>query len=170
MFERPRSRILEPQSSQRAQRAQRAQRQATAVSSVGFRVLSGCALALATVTGAQSRSVWDGVYTDAQAKRGEALYADRCASCHAPDLSGLDQAPPLTGADFGTEWNDTSLNDLFERIRISMPGDKPGSLDRQQVADALAFILNKNNFPAGAMELTTEAEDLKAIRFVTKRL
>ncbi len=65
-------------------------------------------------------TVWSGVYTDAQAKRGGALYAERCASCHAPDLSGLDQAPALAGADFMTEWNDLSLNDLVERVNIQV--------------------------------------------------
>ena len=115
------------------------------------------------------RSTWDGVYTDAQAKRGEAIYAQRCASCHAPDLSGMDQAPALADADFRTEWNDLSINDLFERTRISMPADTPGSLDRQQVADVLAFVLQKNDFPAGDRELPPAADDLKAITFVAKR-
>src|SRR6266542_3947005 len=114
-------------------------------------------------------TVWSGVYTDAQAKRGGALYAERCASCHAPDLSGIDQAPALTGADFMTEWNDLSTNDLFERVRISMPADKPGSLERQQVADVIAFILQKNGLPAGQTELATTAEALKPITFLAKR-
>ena len=114
-------------------------------------------------------TTWDGIYTDGQAKRGEAIYAERCASCHAPDLSGIDQAPPLTGADFLTEWNDLSLNELFERTRISMPADKPGSLDRRQVADVLAFVLQKDGFPGGPHELPTAADDLKAIKFVAKR-
>jgi len=110
-----------------------------------------------------------GIYGDAQAKRGEALYADRCSSCHAPDMSGLDQAPPLTGSDFNTNWNDLALNDLFERIRISMPADKPGSLSRQEVADVVAFILQKAEFPAGQTEVPTEAEALKGIKFVAKK-
>ena len=118
---------------------------------------------------AQGRTTWDGVYSEAQAKRGEAIYADRCASCHAPDLSGMDQAPALTGADFLTEWNDLSLNDLFERTRISMPADNPGSLEREQVADVLAVVLRKDGFPAGERQLPTAADDLKAIKFVAKR-
>jgi S-disulfanyl-L-cysteine oxidoreductase SoxD len=116
------------------------------------------------------RTVWDGVYSDAQAARGAALYADGCASCHAPDLSGMDQAPPLVGADFLTEWNDLSVNDVFERIRVSMPADKPGSLDRQQVADVLAFVLNKNSYPAGQSDLPATEDALKAIKLLAKRL
>jgi S-disulfanyl-L-cysteine oxidoreductase SoxD len=117
----------------------------------------------------QLRSTWDGVYTDAQAKRGEAIYAERCASCHAPDLSGMDQAPELTGTDFLMEWNDLSIKDLFERTRVSMPADKPGSLDDQQVADVLAFMLQRNAFPPGHTDLSADADALKALRILAKR-
>jgi len=127
----------------------------------------GGSLLSAEQSGDQTTS--SGVYTEAQATRGAALYADKCASCHAPDLTGLDQAPPLSGNDFNTNWNDLSLNDLFERIHISMPADKPGSLSRQEAADIVAFILQKGGFPAGAAELASEADGLKAIKFVAKK-
>lgn len=127
-------------------------------------------IAITMVAAAAAGSdVWGGVYTEAQAKRGETVYADKCASCHAPDLTGLDQAPPLTGSDFATNWNDLSINDLFERIRISMPADKPGTLGRQEVADVLSFVLQKNSFPAGAADLAADADTLKAIKFLAKK-
>jgi len=129
----------------------------------------GIVLALLAFGAQASRTVWDGAYTEVQAKRGEAVYADRCASCHAADLSGMDQAPPLTGADFLSGWTDQSLNDLFERIRISMPADKPGSLERPQVADVMAFILQKNSFPAGQTDVAASEDSLKAIRIVAKK-
>jgi mono/diheme cytochrome c family protein len=135
------------------------------VNSVCARVLCGAAFVLLP----QVRSTWDGLYNDAQAKRGAAIYAERCASCHAPDLSGIDQAPPLVGADFLTEWNDTTLNDLFERVRISMPADAPGSLQRQQVADVIALVLQKDGFPAGSADLPADADTLKALKFIAKR-
>src|SRR5215217_817670 len=91
--------------------------------------------------------VWSGVYSEAQAKRGEAEYADKCASCHAPDLTGIDQAPPLTGADFTANWNDLSLHDLFERIRISMPADKPGSLRGSRSLTSSRSCCTKTRFP-----------------------
>jgi cytochrome c len=127
------------------------------------------AIALALLAAGVGADIWSGVYTEAQAKRGEALYADKCASCHAPDLSGIDQAPALAGSDFMTNWNDQSMNDLFERVRISMPADKPGSLEKQEVADALAFILQKNSAPSGSTELPTDGEALKAIKVVAKK-
>ena len=67
------------------------------------------------------------------------------------------------------DWNDLSVSDLFERIRISMPADKPGTLKPEQVADVLAFVLNKDGFPTGDAELPAQADDLKEIKFLTKQ-
>ena len=117
----------------------------------------------------QPKTTWDGVYSDAQAKRGESVYSQSCASCHGPDLAGLDTAPSLSGADFNTGWNDLPLSDLFERVKTTMPGDAAGSLQPQQYADVIAFLLAKDNFPAGASELPADSEPLKQIKFVAKK-
>jgi len=111
------------------------------------------------------QSVWDGVYTTEQAKRGEILYAQKCVRCHGSDLSGGEIAPALNNAEFKTNWSGLSVDDLFERIKVSMPQDDPGSLSRQQTADTLAFVLSKNGFPVGQTELAREAEVVKAILF-----
>jgi len=114
---------------------------------------------------ASPTSVADGVYTPEQAKRGEALYGQYCSSCHGAALNGGEMAPALTGGDFATDWIGLTLNDLFERIRVSMPQDQPGSLSRQQNADVLAFMLSAGKYPAGKTELPKEAEVLKTIKF-----
>jgi hypothetical protein len=115
-------------------------------------------------------SVWNGVYTDEQAKRGEGLYLRECASCHLEDLMGVEYSPPLTIDFFISDWGLGALTvgDLFERIRTSMPKDKPGSLSRQGYADILAHILKLNNFPAGRKELDHDAIVLKQIRMNAK--
>jgi S-disulfanyl-L-cysteine oxidoreductase SoxD len=119
---------------------------------------------------AESRSVWDGVYTDEQAKRGEAVYRKECASCHGDSLAGGESAPPLTGGAFLANWNGLTLGDLFDRIRKTMPQNSPGKLSRQQNADVLAFALSANKFPVGKAELSRQSEFLKEIRFeATKR-
>jgi mono/diheme cytochrome c family protein len=110
-------------------------------------------------------SVWDGIYSVEQARKGEALYRQECASCHGEKLEGRGQAPPLTGGDFTMDWNGMTVDDLFEKMQTSMPADKPGQLSREQNATLLAFILNANKFPAGAAELPTEGERLRQIRF-----
>ena len=124
------------------------------------------AMVLLVVIGAAGaeRSVWDGVYTEAQSARGEAVYAEVCASCHAPELTGSEVVPALVGDTFLTNWSGLTAGDLFDRIRISMPQEKPGSLTNQQYADVLAFIFNRNRFPAGQDDLTDDVERLALIR------
>jgi mono/diheme cytochrome c family protein len=112
-----------------------------------------------------ARSVWDGVYTAEQAKRGEPLYAQHCSSCHGTMLEGGEMAPPLAGGAFNANWNGLSLGDLLERTRISMPQNNPGSLSRQQYVDILAVMLGAGEFPAGKTELPRETEVLKQIAF-----
>jgi cytochrome c len=116
-----------------------------------------------------SRSVWDGVYTEEQAKRGEPVYHKECASCHGDMLTGGESSPPLTGGAFQANWNGLTLGDLFDRIRKTMPQSAPGRLTRQQDADVLAFMLSINKFPAGKTELYRQSEMLKEIRFETKK-
>jgi mono/diheme cytochrome c family protein len=112
---------------------------------------------------AAAASVWDGVYTEEQAKRGKAIYYMRCAACHGPALEGGDMTPALSGGVFTSTWNDVSVADLFERIRISMPLDRPSTLSRAQTADVTAFLLKENKWPAGSAELPRELEALKEI-------
>ena len=119
---------------------------------------------------AQNRTVWDGVYTDEQATRGEALYGEHCIRCHGASLQGNGEgANPLTGATFKSTWNGVSIGAMFDRVRLSMPQDKPGTLTRQQVADLLAFILRANKFPAGKSELVRQTDMLNAILFESEK-
>ena len=123
--------------------------------------------ALGSTMGAQpaTRSVWDGVYTVEQSKRGEPLYGQYCSSCHGTVLEGGEMAPPLAGGTFNANWNALSMGDLLERIRTSMPQNNPGSMSRAQCADILAFMLSVGNFPSGKTELPRETELLKQITF-----
>jgi S-disulfanyl-L-cysteine oxidoreductase SoxD len=121
-----------------------------------------------TVSSAQQavRTTNDAVFTAEQAKRGEVLYQFICARCHGAALTGIEAAPPLAGATFSASWSGAPMSDLFERIRVSMPQDKPGSLSRQQTADVAAYILSFNKAPAGQTELPGDADVLKAINIV----
>ena len=124
-------------------------------------------LAIGIVFAQTTRTTWDGVYTEEQAKRGAALYSQNCAGCHGTDLTGGESAPPLAGIPFFANWNGLTLGDLFERIRTSMPADRPGRLSRDQNADILAHILKSNEFPAGKAELPRQTEALREIQLVT---
>jgi mono/diheme cytochrome c family protein len=135
-----------------------------AVLMVAFVLTLGGALAR-TGQDQEKRSVWSGVYSSEQAKRGEGTYAQSCAACHGATLEGGEMAPPLVGGLFNSNWNGLTLGDLMERTRISMPQNNPGSLSRQQYADILAFMLATGQFPAGQGELPRETEMLKLITF-----
>ena len=106
-------------------------------------------------------SVLGGVYTEAQAQRGKPLYAEACAACHAPDLSGFGPIPALAGPAFQTAW--PTAGDLFEKIRTTMPSNAPGSLTDDDVADLLAHIFRVTRYPAGSTPLPAAAEPLRAI-------
>ena len=101
----------------------------------------------ATLAAGQGRTVWDGIYTDQQADRGEPLYQDACASCHAQDLSGGQMVPELMGGEFVWNWSGLTIGQLFERLRISMLQEDPASVSRQEKADILAFILRGERVP-----------------------
>lgn len=116
-----------------------------------------------------ARSVWDGVYTEEQSKRGDEVYRKECAACHGDSLSGGESAPALTGGAFLANWNGLTLADLFDRIRKTMPQSAPGRLSRQQDADVLAFMLSANKFPTGKSELYKQSEMLKEIRFESEK-
>ena len=138
-------------------------------------VVGGVAVAISVygvgtgVAARQARSVWDGVYTAAQARRGEPLYQRSCAECHGPDVAGGESAPGLVGGEFVWNWNGLSVGDLFERVRVSMPQAVPGSVSRQEKADILAFLFEANGLPAGDTELATRTARLAGISFLALR-
>jgi mono/diheme cytochrome c family protein len=119
-----------------------------------------------SLRGQQPRTAKDGVYTAAQAKRGEAIYQARCIACHGPMLEGL-VGPPLTGDTFLDPHDKQPVSDLFDKIRATMPADAPGTLEPPQVADLVSFILQSNKFPAGRAELGTADAALKQIALVS---
>jgi mono/diheme cytochrome c family protein len=135
--------------------------------STGF----GVALGVWTVVGSfsvalraqQARTVTEGVYTEEQAMRGQAVYKDRCAPCHGATLGG-GQAPPLAGDELIRAWGGP-LSDLVNKIQHTMPANDPGKLTRQQSADIVAYMLLVGKFPAGRAELGAEEAMLKQITF-----
>ena len=100
------------------------------------------------------KTVWDVVYTDGQAARGQTRYEESCRSCH---RSG----PPRDDA-FMRDWGGTDVDDLFSQTKASMPADAPSSLSDNTYLDIVAYILQVNAFPAGRNELSADA--VKSIR------
>lgn len=109
-----------------------------------------------------ARVASDGVYTAAQAMRGEPLYQQRCALCHGKAADG-GLAPPLAGNVFVRAWGGHSLWELTSKIRNTMPADDPGKLTLSQSVDLVAFLLQTGKFPTGRAELPSEEAGLNAI-------
>lgn len=136
----------------------RAARMTVAVMAWSFASLSSAApgLPAAAVQGG-ARSVWDGVYTGAQAERGRLLYLEHCATCHGASLDGGEYRA-LRGERFWIAWQDTTVDYLLGRVSATMPhsedGSLKGTLGRHVYADIVAHMLQANGFPAGAAELT----------------
>ena len=120
---------------------------------------------LAAQAPASKQSVWDGVYTDAQATRGERTYGRSCESCHGADLTGdpVMEIPALSSESFLMSWSGKTMKDLFDHVQRSMPKDKPGSLGTGAYIDVVAFLLQANKFPSGSKDLPRAAEQLAAI-------
>ena len=111
------------------------------------------------------QSVWDGVFTDAQATRGERTYGRTCEQCHGADLAGdpVMEIPPLALDSFMTSWSSKSVKDLFDTVKRSMPKDKPSSLGTGAYIDVVAYLLQANKFPSGPRELPRTPEQLEQI-------
>ena len=134
-----------------------------AAATAGLVACGAVAVARSAQDVAPAKSVWDSVYSQDQARRGQAKYAQVCSQCHQADLSGSDQAPSLVGGEFLDRWNDQSVGDLADRIRLTMPQDNIGSLNVQTSADITAYLLQANNFPAGAEELKADRSVMKGL-------
>jgi S-disulfanyl-L-cysteine oxidoreductase SoxD len=129
---------------------------------LGFAMLAG---AYSTVRAQAPTSVLDGIYTDAQAKRGDKVFADTCATCHGPKLEGTSTGgPTLAGPDFINGWKDMSAGALLNKIAMDMPSNAPGTLTPEQYADVMAYVLSVNKYPAGQTELPTDPVALKPVR------
>jgi mono/diheme cytochrome c family protein len=108
------------------------------------------------------KTVWSGVYSDAQAARGQSEYKQHCESCHRDDLSGYQNI--LKGDRFMNEYREAPLYRLFDKIRTTMPRNAAGSLSDAAYLDIVSYVLKANNFPPGAQELT--ADDLQGVLVV----
>ena len=98
---------------------------------------------------AQTRTVWDGVYSEAQASRGKAQYEASCRSCH--------RDGPRRDEEFMRDWSGSDLESLFKQIKSSMPSGAPSSLSDAAYTDIVAYVLQVNAFPAGRNELAAAA-------------
>ena len=99
-------------------------------------------------------TLWDGLYTDDQASRGNAVFSATCANCHTLDSQGN---RPLSGKKFWDSYTQKTVGDLFGFIQKNMPNGNAGSLSEKTYADLVALILKSNGVPAGTTDLVPSA-------------
>jgi mono/diheme cytochrome c family protein len=104
-----------------------------------------------------------GVYTPAQMAQGKAFYSDNCLQCHGGELEGVEDAPPLAGKPFISKWGGLPVGSLHAFIDKNMPPGNGGALGAVSEAAVVAYILSKNNFPAGGAPLPADPAGLNAI-------
>ena len=112
-----------------------------------------CVWAQGEAASKTAKTVWAGVYTAAQAARGQAAYSAACSSCHRDDLSGP-FSEVLKGERFMNNWQEQTLFSLFNLMATTMPQLSPGSLKPATFVDIVSYVLQVNGFPAGPNELT----------------
>ena len=127
-----------------------------------MRLFAAAALSAAALLGTSTmlqaqgaaHSIWDGVYTSAQADKGKALFSENCAKCHGGTLDGNDEIPALKGSHFMADWESQSVADLINRVHTTMPMDDPGKLSTPSATLVVSYLLQQNQMPAGSAELT----------------
>ena len=131
------------------------------------RVLMGVAMAacsigiVAAAAQAPTKTTYDGVYTKAQAERGQKTFSDKCTACH--------ESSRFSGDLFHESWDDKPLKDIWDVASGTMPEDNPGSLKQQEYADIIAYFLSLNDYPAGETELQPGAPAMAAIKVEKKK-
>lgn len=109
---------------------------------------------LTAQTAAPGPTVWDGVYTEAQAERAQVAFGASCARCHTLTSEGN---RPLVGDKFWQGYTQRTVGDLLTFVSTNMPNGQGGSLSASAYNDLVALILKSNGLPAGTTELTPEA-------------
>jgi mono/diheme cytochrome c family protein len=123
--------------------------------------LTGVAIVTAATEGAavlpQSKTVWDGIYTEQQAARGSASFASSCTRCHAADANGGEEGRNLAGKAFWDSFRESTVDHLLDYVSRNMPNGAGGTLSPNTYADLVAYILSRNDLPSGPNELTKES-------------
>lgn len=78
-------------------------------------------------------------------ERGAEVFQNHCARCHLP----LEMESRIRGT-----WAGRTAEEFYQKIKLTMPGEQPGSLPDSQYLDVAAYILN-----VGGVQLPEQALD-----------
>jgi len=114
------------------------------------------------------KTIWDGVFTDQQAQRGQQVYQRACAACHLDSLQGDDVSPSLVGKGFLARFTGQSAHEMVQNLRASMPQNAPDSLGDRAYIDLVSFLLKANGSKTGSLELPLDVAELEKIAVVDR--
>ena len=141
----------------------------TCAAVAGAAIWAACLDVATAQTEVPSQTIWGGVFTEAQAYRGEKVADTTCIGCHGAGLTGGDSGPKLVGTKFLSDWRGQSLGELFDWISESMPDDAPGTLSKSDAVLVLAYILKMNQLPTGKQDLPIDRAALARIAIVADK-
>ena len=101
-----------------------------------------------------------GLFTAAQAVRGQQVFSRSCGNCH--------RVADQTGAAFRAKWASGGLGSLFNVISRTMPVPAVGSLSKSDYVAIIAFMLGESGYPAGASELPADPEALARVQLPSR--
>lgn len=107
------------------------------------------------------------LFTQQQAKIGHMTFETHCSMCHGKKLQGI-SAPTLVGQDFASAGNNYTVAAIFGELSQQMPAGDPGSLSHKDYTDIMAFILNKNGYPAGKTPLTYSGAQSSTAKLISQ--
>jgi mono/diheme cytochrome c family protein len=107
---------------------------------------------------AEGATIMDGIFTAAQADRGQRLATANCFGCHSQN----EWANPM----FLSVYSSRPVGVLVSNIQATMPYDSPGRLSRQEYTDIVTYMLRLNRVPAGDTELPPDEAAQAAIMMV----
>ena len=106
------------------------------------------------------RTTLNGVYTLAQADKGEEIYFGACVNCHPKGT--------YAGESFKANWAGRPLSDLYDWVKTKMPNSDPGTLTANQSVQVVAYILQQNSLPAGKTPMPADRTVLSTIKIQLK--
>jgi len=109
------------------------------------------------VTPDEPTSVYQGVYTAAQAARGKSIFDVHCIQCH--------QVTQFAAGSLRIDERYGSLGDLFLAVTTLMPMDDPGGLPYADYSAIISHFLSSMDLPEGTRELSADINDLLPIGF-----
>ena len=75
----------------------------------------------------------------------------------------------MIGPALGSEADHTTVSIMFNVIAAKMPADAPASLARQDYAAVMAYILERNGYPAGAHPLSLSVAETSDVPLISRQ-